>query len=138
MKVIKKRISLSADEVAAQLVSMAFKVRDLTHKAHLSTSGPGSYATHVALGGYYSGIIGEIDAFAEAYQGRFGLITSYPDNVVVAGDLYSDKAVAAITEFRDWIDANYNECAPTSELKNLLDSIQDLNSSTLYKLNNLA
>jgi hypothetical protein len=45
--------------------------RDVTHSVHLNTR---SYAKHKALNKFYVGIIELADDFAEAYQGRIGLI----------------------------------------------------------------
>ena len=52
-------------------VGHLFLARDVTHSAHLNTR---SYAKHVALNEFYDGIIDLADKFAEAYQGRHGLI----------------------------------------------------------------
>ena len=52
-------------------VGMLFLARDVTHSAHLNTR---SYAKHVALNEFYDGIIDLADKFAEAYQGKYGLI----------------------------------------------------------------
>ena len=56
---------------AAEFVGMLFLARDVTHSVHLNTR---SYAKHVALNVFYDEVIDKADAFAEAYQGRHGLI----------------------------------------------------------------
>ena len=48
-----------------------FLARDVTHSTHLNTR---NYAKHKALQKFYEGVIELADAFAEAYQGRYGLI----------------------------------------------------------------
>jgi hypothetical protein len=48
-----------------------FLARDVAHSVHLNTR---SYAKHVALNGFYTEIIELADSFAEAYQGKYGLI----------------------------------------------------------------
>ena len=48
-----------------------FLARDVTHSVHLNTR---SYDKHKALNKFYVGIIELADDFAEAYQGRIGLI----------------------------------------------------------------
>ena len=55
----------------ADFVGMLFLARDVTHSAHLNTR---SYAKHKALQKFYENIIDLADSFAEAYQGRYGLI----------------------------------------------------------------
>ena len=56
---------------AAEFVGLLFLARDVTHSVHLNTR---SYAKHVALNIFYERIVGVADDFAEAYQGRYGLI----------------------------------------------------------------
>ena len=52
-------------------VGLFFLARDVTHSVHLNTR---SYSKHVALNIFYDRIVGVTDDFAEAYQGRHGLI----------------------------------------------------------------
>ena len=52
-------------------IGMLFLARDVAHSAHLNTR---SYAKHVALNGFYDEVIELADKFAEAYQGKYGLI----------------------------------------------------------------
>jgi hypothetical protein len=56
---------------AAEFVGLLFLARDVTHSVHLNTR---SYSKHKALNIFYDRIIGVADDFAEAYQGRYGLI----------------------------------------------------------------
>ena len=56
---------------AAQLMGLLFLGRNVAHSVHLNTR---SYSKHVALNIFYERIIGVADDFAEAYQGRHGLI----------------------------------------------------------------
>ena len=56
---------------AADFVGYLFLARDVTHSVHLNTR---SYAKHKALQKFYEDIVDHADAFAEAYQGRHGLI----------------------------------------------------------------
>jgi len=55
----------------ADFVGLLFLARDVTHSVHLNTR---SYAKHKALGKFYESVVGLADDFAEAYQGRHGLI----------------------------------------------------------------
>ena len=55
----------------ADFVGTLFLARDVTHSVHLNTR---SYAKHVALNEFYDAIVDLADKFAEAYQGRHGLI----------------------------------------------------------------
>ena len=56
---------------AADFVGMLFLARDVAHSVHLNTR---SYSKHVALNIFYDRIIDAADDFAEAYQGRHGLM----------------------------------------------------------------
>ncbi|NBN88337.1 MAG: hypothetical protein EBV32_04525 [Proteobacteria bacterium] len=56
---------------AADFVGHLFLARDVAHSVHLNTR---SFAKHKALQEFYEGIVGLADDFAEAYQGRHGLI----------------------------------------------------------------
>ena len=111
------------------LISICFEARTKAHIAHLQTK---SFAAHSALGGYYDGIVGIADSLAEAYQGREGIITSYPTITLDAKD-----PVKLIEQVRTWVDKNRKACSTYSEIQNIIDELQDLNNSTLYKLKNL-
>ena len=117
----------------ADFVGMMFLARDVAHSAHLNTR---SYAKHVALNTFYDGIIELADKFAEAYQGKYGLIGPI--------SLMSAKKTSNIVEFLegqvdDLDEMRYKvvdkECTP---LQNIIDEIFGLYYSTLYKLKFLA
>lgn len=110
-------------------LGMFFLARDVTHSVHLNTR---SYAKHKALQKFYENIIDLADTFAEAYQGRHGLIGAI--------SLQSSKKTTNVTEFLqdqlEEIEANrYKVCdKDDSPLQNLIDGIIELYLSTLYKL----
>lgn len=118
---------------AADFVGMFFLARDVTHSVHLNTR---SYAKHKALQKFYEGIIDLADSFAEAYQGRHGLIGPI--------SLMSAKKTGNIIEFlQDQLDeiekVRYDVCdKDDTALQNLIDGIVELYLSTLYKLRFLA
>ena len=114
-------------------VGHLFLARDVTHSAHLNTR---SFAKHQALGGFYDEIIDLADKFAEAYQGKYGLIGPI--------SLMSAKKTNNVTEFlegqlEDLMEMRYKvvdkECTP---LQNIIDEIFGLYYTTLYKLKFLA
>lgn len=117
----------------ADFVGMLFLARDVTHSVHLNTR---SYAKHVALQGFYEGVVGLADDFAEAYQGRHGLIGPIT--------LMSAKKTSNVVEFLQdqlaEIDANrYKFCdKEETSIQNIIDEIVSLYESTLYKLRFLA
>ena len=118
---------------AADFVGTLFLARDVAHSVHLNTR---SYAKHVALNEFYDNIVGLADKFAEAYQGKYGLIGPI--------SLMSAKETGNIVEFledqvEDLMEMRYKvvdkECTP---LQNIIDEILGLYYSTLYKLKFLA
>jgi hypothetical protein len=118
---------------AADFVGQLFLARDVAHSVHLNTR---SFSKHMALGTFYDEIIDLADAFAEAYQGRHGLMGPIT--------LQSGKKTNNIVEFlegqlADIEAARYDVCDKTdSSLQQLIDNIVELYLTTLYKLRFLA
>ena len=117
----------------ADFIGMLFLARDVTHSAHLNTR---SYAKHVALNEFYDGVIDFADKFAEAYQGKYGLIGPI--------SLMSAKKTNNVVEFLEGQLADLEkmrykvvdkECSP---LQNIIDEIFGLYYATIYKLKFLA
>jgi hypothetical protein len=118
---------------AAEFVGTLFLARDVAHSVHLNTR---SFAKHTALNEFYNNIVELADKFAEAYQGKYGLIGPI--------SLMSAKKTANITEFlQNQADEIEEErytivdkaCTP---LHNIIDEILGQYFSTLYKLRFLA
>jgi hypothetical protein len=118
---------------AADFVGLLFLARDVTHSVHLNTR---SYAKHKALQKFYESIIDHADDFAEAYQGRHGLIGPI--------SLMSAKKTTNVIEFLESQLAEiesmrYDVCDKTdSALQQLIDNIIELYLTTLYRLRFLA
>jgi hypothetical protein len=118
---------------AADFVGLLFLARDVTHSVHLNTR---SYSKHVALNIFYDRIIGAADDFAEAYQGRHGLIGPIT--------LHSAKKTNNVIEFledslKQIEDCRYEICDKSdSSLQQLIDNIIEIYLRTLYKLRFLA
>jgi hypothetical protein len=118
---------------AADFVGLLFLARDVTHSVHLNTR---SYSKHVALNIFYDRIIGAADDFAEAYQGRHGLIGPIT--------LHSAKKTNNVVEFledslKQIEDCRYEICDKSdSSLQQLIDNIIEIYLRTLYKLKFLA
>jgi hypothetical protein len=117
----------------AEFVGMMFLGRDVAHSVHLNTR---SFSKHMALGTFYDGIIDLADKFAEAYQGKHGLIGPI--------SLMNARKTSNIVEFlQDQVDeiekARYELCDKSeTALQNIIDEIVGLYLSTLYKLKFLA
>ena len=118
---------------ACDFVGVLFLGRDVAHSVHLNTR---SFSKHSALNTFYDGIVDHADAFAEAYQGRNGLIGPIT--------LMSAKKTSNIIEFledqlKEIESVRYDVCDKTdTPLQQLIDNIVDLYLSTLYKLKFLA
>jgi hypothetical protein len=118
---------------AAEFIGLLFLARDVSHSVHLNTR---SYSKHKALNIFYDRIIGVADDFAEAYQGRHGLIGPIT--------LHSVKKTNNIIEFledslKQIEDARYEVCDKSdSSLQQLIDNIIEVYLRTLYKLKFLA
>lgn len=118
---------------AADFVGMLFLARDVAHSVHLNTR---SFAKHMALNDFYHEIIEAADKFAEAYQGKYGLIgpislmsANKNGNIV---EFLQDQADEIEKIRYDVVD---KACTP---LHNIIDEILGVYLSTLYKLRFLA
>ncbi len=117
----------------ADFIGALFLARDVAHSVHLNTR---SFAKHKALGNFYDEVIDLADKFAEAYQGRHGLVGPIT--------LHSARKTSNITEFledslKEVEDMRYKVCDKTdTALQNIIDEIVELYLSTLYKLKFLA
>ena len=117
----------------ADFVGTLFLARDVAHSVHLNTR---SFAKHSALNSFYDEIVDLADKFAEAYQGRHGLIGPI--------SLMSAKKTTNVVEFledslADIEKMRYEVVEKTdTPLQNIIDEIVGLYLSTLYKLKFLA
>lgn len=118
---------------SADFVGTLFLARDVAHSVHLNTR---SFAKHAALNTFYDEIVDLADKFAEAYQGRHGLMGPI--------GLMSAKKTNNITEFLEDSMAEIEKCRyevcdeSDTPIQNIIDEIVGLYLSTLYKLRFLA
>lgn len=117
----------------AEFIGCMFLARDVAHSVHLNTR---NFAKHKALGGFYDDVIDLADKFAEAYQGRHGLIGPI--------SLHSARKTSNIVEFledslKEIEEMRYKVCDKSdTALQNIIDEIVELYLTTLYKLKFLA
>lgn len=97
-----------------------------THMLHLQSR---SYSEHMALGAFYEGLDDLVDAYAEAYQGKYGIIEGYTNEFELA-----DNPIAYLVEKNEYIREARKQLPQDSELQNITDEIAALIDSTLYKL----
>lgn len=124
MKTIEDLKSLNVNKYYGLL----FEVRNRTHNFHLKTK---SYAEHIALNEFYSGIIDYADEFIETYQGQYGLIEMDDSKKIE-----QENSIKYLTEFVEKT-VKFNETLKDSHLKNIIDEITSLTYKTLYKLKHL-
>lgn len=106
-------------------IAQSFAVRTAAHLLHLSTT---SYAQHMALNSFYDALVPLIDAYAETYQGEYGLIKDYPQVFPP-----TDSALTLLANYLDLVKEEQEE--DTSEaLSNILAEIEQLTSTSIYKL----
>ena len=120
-----------------KLISTLMASRDQAHIFHWQTTGPGSFAAHMALGGYYDAIPDMVDALVEAYQGKHGILKGYEP--AERFDEYSkDSAVKYFKALATYVDRVYNKIPKEdTNIINQLDTFKDLIYTTIYKLENL-
>lgn len=108
-------------------IGKMFQMRDITHLLHLKASGTGSYAEHMALGGFYDDLLTFIDTIAEIYQSSELLDIRIPATVI-------DKtSIEYISTFKKDIKAYKDKC-DWDEVVNLLEEVMALCSAAVYKL----
>ena len=114
---------------AALFVSVLFHSGTNAHFMHLQTK---SYSEHKALGRYYETVIDLADRWAEAYQGCYQVIDSYPSDFHIA-----KVPLIYIEKIKNFVDAIRKLLPDDNQLQNIIDEIVELLDSTCYKLKNL-
>ena len=119
----------SMSKKTGQLVAMVLLGRDLAHRAHWKTT---SYAEHVALQGFYEGVLGLLDGFVEQYQGEYGDLLDVP----LADNEFEGEIADVLEQQKAWIQDNREAAVPGNEssLLNTLDEIVAQYQTTIYKL----
>lgn len=120
-----------------ELASVLMHSRTQAHIYHLRVKGVGAFAAHLALQGYYEGILPLLDGLVEGYQGKNDLVefvnvdsidnNASIDNVVK----YFDKLTAIVEKLRK------DSTLQDSFFQNEIDNIAMLIYLTKYKLVNL-
>ena len=98
-----------------------------THILHLQSN---SYAKHKALQKFYESIGDSTDSLIEAWQGKNSQLANYPNS-------YTPPMMDALSELQDlsqFVQTNRLVVGTDSELQNIIDEIQQLIDSTIYKL----
>ena len=109
-----------------------FQIRDQMHINHLRASGMGSYAAHMAIGGFYDGLLDLVDTLIESYQGKYGILDiSIPAST-------KTEPITTLKELVKLTDGGMAWTVITDTwTRNQLDEISTLAYQTIYKLENL-
>lgn len=116
------------------LVGTLMQSRNQAHVYHLQVTGPGSFAAHLALQGYYEGIIPLIDGLVESYQGKYGILSGYRMSSNIREDNNIVNYFEALCLF---VERVRTEVPQDSYLSNQIDTIVELINSTKNKLKHL-
>ena len=116
--------------IVGQFVSTLMASRTQAHIFHLQTP---SFAAHMALQGYYEGIIPLVDGFVESYQGKYGIITGYGN--IAMQEYQSCEAIIMFFEtLCMFVEKSRGMVCQDSYLQNQIDTFVELIKSTIYKL----
>lgn len=121
---------MNNDKKAGLLAAHLFLARDLAHRAHLRTSGPGSFAAHDALGTFYEELIGKADEFVECYQGEYEVLLDIP----LLDNDYEGEIRDVLVQIKAWVQDNRDSVTDDTSLLNLVDDIVKLFQRTNFKL----
>ena len=115
-----------------KLLAYLMHSRTQTHVFHLQTK---SYAEHMALNGYYDGIVGLIDGMAESFQGKNGIIEKY-DNFKLESYKDKDQLIKYFESLGKTVESLQSKFKDTY-IQNQVDTVSELIYSTKYKLEHL-
>jgi hypothetical protein len=116
--------------IVGQFVSTLMASRTQAHIFHLQTP---SFAAHMALQGYYDGIIDLTDGFVESYQGKYGIITGY-GNIALQEYQSCEAIIMYFETLCMYVEKSRGMVAQDSYLQNQIDTVVELIKSTIYKL----
>ncbi len=117
--------------MVGKVIGIMFLSRGVAHREHLKSR---SYAQHMAWDGFYNSIIGLADQLAETYQGKGNLIEDIPYMSNDSnGDIHSllNRHMLMI---KKTCGGSEKEEEYEGAIGNILDTIEELYLSTLYKL----
>lgn len=115
-------------EPYALFIGTLMQSRNQAHIYHLQTQ---SYAAHVALQGYYEGIIDLVDGLVESYQGKYGILRGYKMEGTIKED---DSALMYFEGLSKFVDVIRTKVPQDSYIQNEIDNVVNLVESTKYKL----
>jgi DNA-binding ferritin-like protein len=116
---------------ATQFIDKLLVAVDTIHRAHLMTTGPGSFAAHEALGEVYSNLEDDLDRVAEVYMGCQYAALKFKDV-----DMSSYGAEA--WKIYDYIEANRKMMGTETHIQAAIDDLLNNLARDLFKLDRLS
>lgn len=119
-------------KTVANCIAQLMHSATVMHMAHLGTK---SYAIHMALNAYYTGLPALVDTVAEYYQGRYGVLldfTGIEDKAYQSS--WASDPVPHLQEIRSLVQSTKQAVQGDSAFNNEMDVITTLIASTIYKL----
>ena len=115
-----------------QFIAVLFLARDLAHRAHLRTTGPGSGWKHDTLGAFYPAVVELADTLTETYQGCELTLIDIP----LLDNEFRGEIKESLQAQLKWIKANRYKAVKKDEthLHNIIDEIVALYDRTIFKL----
>ena len=98
--------------------------------AHINHWRSNSFSVHAALGEFYSELQEALDEFVEAYMGKYGQIKDYPEFYA----LPNKDPLAELKMLCEGIYTLRENMPEDSELENLIDNIESLVDTAMYKV----
>lgn len=110
--------------------SFALCLLHIVTNAHILHLRADSFAVHEALGEFYNEFDDLVDAYVEAYQGKYGKITDYGTEYMTP----SDSPIEYMISVLEYIESTRTELKQDSYLQNIIDEMMASVTSTLNKL----
>jgi hypothetical protein len=115
-----------------QFIAVLFLARDIAHREHLRTQGPGSGWRHDALGDFYPAVVDLADRLTEVYQGAMLKLIDIP----LLDNEFTGEIEDSMKAQRKWIKDNRYKAVPREEthMHQIIDDIVELYDRTIFKL----
>jgi DNA-binding ferritin-like protein len=121
-----------------KLISTLMASRDQAHIFHWQTTGPGSFAAHLALNAYYDAIPNLTDTLVESYQGKHGIVKGYTP-AEKFDEFDKSTVIKYFKGLAMFVERAYAKLPQEDTyILNQLDNVKELIYSTIYKLENLS
>ena len=117
----------SGDILMAGFVSVLLHSRTVTHIMHLRTR---KFSVHKSLQKYYENIPDIVDSLVESYQGKYGILSSFPDQYEVRWE----DPIEYLEQMNQFVYSYRSKLPQDTELQNIIDEIASLINTTLYRL----